>query len=331
MKVLFIGGTGVISSACSQEALAQGYDLYLLNRGKSFRSVSANAKVIQGDIRDEKSVASLLKEYRFDVVVNWIAFVTQHIETDIRLFSGKTGQYIFISSASAYQTPPNSLPIVESTPLFNPFWQYSRDKIACEERLLCAYREHNFPVTIVRPSHTYDRTLLPFTGHYTVLDRMRRGKKVIVHGDGTSLWVLTHHRDFARGFTGLLANPQAIGEVFHITSDELLTWNQIYQMVAESAGTKAELIHIPSEYINRFDREWGAGLLGDKAHSMIFDNTKIKRLVPGFKALIPFFRGVKEIIHWYAEDTARQKVDMSTDALHDLIIAAFESGFSKKR
>jgi nucleoside-diphosphate-sugar epimerase len=328
MKVLFIGGTGIISSACSESALAQGYDLYLLTRGQSFRPVPEGAKVIMGDIRDEKSVSGLLKEYTFDVVVNWIAFVPQHIETDLRLFSGKTGQYIFISSASAYQTPPSSLPVTESTPLNNPFWQYSRDKIACEERLMHAYREKGFPVTIVRPSHTYDRTLLPFSGHYTVLDRMRRGKKVIVHGDGTSLWVLTHHRDFAMGFKGLLGNSQAFGEAYHITSDEVLTWNQIYETVAAAAGYTPLLIHIPSEFINHFDRDWGSSLLGDKAHSMLFDNTKIKRLVPDFRAMIPFFRGAEEIANWYNEDETRKVVDKSLDALYDTIIAAFESAYS---
>jgi nucleoside-diphosphate-sugar epimerase len=330
MKVLFIGGTGIISSACSELALDKGIDLYLLNRGESVRSAPKGAKIIAGDIRDEKVIKPLLKGLTFDVVVNWIAFVPQHIEADLRLFSGKTGQYIFISSASVYQTPPNSLPVVESTPLHNPFWQYSRDKIACEECLIRAYREDKFPATIVRPSHTYDKTLLPFSGHYTVLDRMRRGKKVIVHGDGTSLWVLTHHKDFAVGFTGLLGNPQAIGEAFHITSDEVLTWNQIYHMVAAAAGFNPDLIHIPSEFINHFDRDWGSGLLGDKAHSMLFDNTKIKRLVPEFKAVLPFVRGVDEIINWYNEDESRKVVDNRLDSLYDTIITAFESGYLYK-
>lgn len=330
MKVLFIGGTGIISSACSELALERGYDLYLLNRGKSLRPVPKGAKTILGDIRDEKAVKKLLSDLNFDVIVDWIAFVPQHIDTDLRLFKEKTGQYIFISSASVYQTPPTSLPVTESTPLCNPYWQYSRDKIACEESLIHAYRDDNFPVTIVRPSHTYDRTLLPFSGHYTVLDRMRRGRKIIVHGDGSSLWVLTHHRDFAKAFSGLLANPQAIGESFHITSDEILTWNQIYEIVADAAGFKPDLIHIPSAYINRFDTEWGSSLLGDKSHSMIFDNTKIKRLVPDFKAVIPFHRGAQEIVDWYTEDRSRQIIDPETDRLYDRIIAAFESGYTKE-
>ncbi|MFN2222341.1 MAG: NAD-dependent epimerase/dehydratase family protein, partial [Candidatus Promineifilaceae bacterium] len=232
---------------------------------------------------------------------------------------------IFISSASAYQTPPAILPIRESTPLHNPFWAYSRAKIACEERLLAAYRDEGFPATIVRPSHTYDRTLLPMSGHYTVVARMRQGKPVIVHGDGTSLWTLTHHRDFAKGFVGLLGNPQAIGQAFHITSDEWLTWNQIFEMVAHAAGAKADLVHVPSDVIAAFDPEWGASLLGDKAHSMIFDNSKIKRFVPDYAATIPFAHGVREIMAWYDGDPSRQVVDEGRDQLMDRIIAAYDA------
>ena len=285
MKVLFIGGTGIISSACTQLAIECGIDLYLLNRGQSTRSVPSTATLIQGDIRNEASMIQALGDKVFDVVVDWIAFVPEHIEADLELFRDRTKQYIFISSASAYQTPPASLPITESTPLSNPYWAYSRAKIACEERLIQAYRQEGFPITIVRPSHTYDRTLLPTHGQYTVVDRMRKGKKVIIHGDGTSLWTLTHHRDFAKGFVGLLGNNHALGEVFHITSDEILTWNQIFEIVAQAAGSKAYMVHIPSDLIAAFDPEWGASLLGDKAHSMIFDNTKIRRIVPDFNRL----------------------------------------------
>ena len=276
MKVLFIGGTGIISSACAQLAVERGIDLYLLNRGQSFRSVPAKANVITGDIRDPGSIARILSDHTFDVVVNWVAFNAGHIETDLELFMNRTSQYIFISSASAYQTPPASLPVTESTPLSNPFWQYSRDKIACEDRLMTAYHEQGFPVTIVRPSHTYDCTMLPVHGQYTIVDRMRNGKKVIVQGDGSSVWVLTHNRDFAIGFMGLVGNKNAIGEAFHITSDELLTWNQIFTLIAQAAGTTADIVHIPSDVIARYDPEWGAGMLGDKMHSMIFGNTKIK-------------------------------------------------------
>ncbi|MSP14366.1 MAG: SDR family oxidoreductase [Chloroflexi bacterium] len=272
MKILFIGGTGVISSACAQLAAARGRELYLLNRGKTSRPVPHGVRVLHGDIRDTQSVKSILKDLAFDVVVNWIAYTPEHIEADIDIFRGRTGQYIFISSASAYQTPPAHLPVTESTPLANPYWEYSRNKIACEQRLLQAYREEQFPITIVRPSHTYDRTRLPLQGGYTMLKRMRQGQPVIVHGDGSSLWVLTHHADFAKGFVGLLGNHQAIGDAFHITSDEVLTWNQIYEILGRTAGVAPHLVHIPSELIAAFDPKWGAGLLGDKTYSMIFDN-----------------------------------------------------------
>jgi nucleoside-diphosphate-sugar epimerase len=324
LKILFIGGTGIISSACSQLAVEKGFDLFLLNRGQSRRVPPPEATILHGDIRDPESVRSMLAEHHFDVVVNWIAFTPEHIETDLSLFHGRIGQYIFISSASAYQTPPQFLPVTESTPLHNPFWDYSRAKIACEERLLRAYRDDGFPMTVVRPSHTYDQTLLPMSGGYTVVNRMRQGKKVIVHGDGTSLWTLTHHRDFAKGFVGLLGNTRAIGDAFHITSDEWLTWNQIYDIVAGAAGTKAQIVHIPSDFISRFSEDLGAGLLGDKAHSMIFDNSKIKRLVPDYVASIPFEQGAREIMAWYDADPARQAVREDFDALIDKILAAYE-------
>jgi nucleoside-diphosphate-sugar epimerase len=326
VKVLFIGGTGIISSACAQLAAIRGIELYLLNRGQSARPAPEGARTLQGDIRDPASAAAL-GDMTFDAVVNWIAFTPEHIESDLALFRGRTQQYVFISSASAYQTPPVNLPVLESTPLLNPYWQYSRDKIACEERLLRAYREEAFPVTVVRPSHTYDRTLLPMDGGYTVVERMRRGEKVIVHGDGSSLWVLTHHRDFAKGFVGLLGNPHAIGEAFHVTSDELLTWNQIFETVARAAGTTAQIVHVPSELIAAYDAGWGAGLLGDKAHSMIFDNSKIKRVVPDYTATIPFARGAEEIMAWYDADPARRRVDEKLNGLMDEIIAAAEAAY----
>lgn len=324
-KILFIGGTGIISSACTPLAVEQGFDVYLLNRGQSQRPIPEGVTVLSGDIRDPHSARQALGDHHFDVVVEWVAFTPEHIETDLALFNGRVRQYVFISSASAYQKPPAALPITESTPLVNPYWAYSRNKIACEERLMQAYRQDGFPVTIVRPSHTYDQTLLPMRGGYTVVNRMRQGKKVIVHGDGTSLWVLTHHRDFARGFVGLLGNNHAIGDTFHITSDELLTWNQIFEMVAAAAGARANVVHIPSDFIARFDPDWGASLLGDKSHSVIFDNTKIKRVAPAYTAVIPFARGVQEIVNWYDADPARQTVDAELDAQMDHIIAAYES------
>lgn len=327
MKVLFIGGTGVISSACAQLAIERGIELTLFNRGQTARAVPAAAHILEGDFRDRDSVKQALGDRTFDAVVDWIAYTPEHIEADIELFRGRVEQYVFISSASAYQKPPVKLPITESTPLHNPYWAYSRAKIACEERLMLAYRQEGFPVTIVRPSHTYDRTKLPMQGQYTVVDRMRKGNKVIVHGDGTSLWVLTHHRDFAKGFVGLLGNNHALGEAFHITSDELLSWNQIFEVVARAAGTEPRIVHIPSEFIAAFDPEWGAGLLGDKAHSVIFDNAKIKRVVPDYVATIPFARGAEEIIAWHDADPSRRVVDEEMNRLIDRIIAAYESAW----
>ncbi len=323
LKVLFIGGTGIISSACTPLAAAKGMDIYLLNRGKSSRPTPDGVKVLNGDIRDLASAEAALQGHEWDVVVDWIAFTPKHIETDIKLFEGKTKQFVFISSASAYQTPANSLPITESTLLDNPFWGYSRDKIACEEMLVAAYRERKFPYTIVRPSHTYDKTLLPFDGGYTVVDRMLKGKPVIVHGDGTSIWTLTHHTDFAKGFVGLLGNSHVIGDAIHITSDEWLTWNQIFDIVAEAAGTTANKVHVPSGVIATYDQGWGASLLGDKTHSSIFDNSKIKRLVPEFKCTTPFSAGAREIMAWFSADASRQQADEKTDALMDKILVDF--------
>lgn len=327
MRVLFIGGTGIISSACARLAVERGMELTLLNRGQSARRAPDGARCLRGDIRDPEAAKRLLAGLDFDVVVDWIAFTPDQVQTDIDLFRDHAAQYIFISSASAYQTPPVSLPVTESTPLDNPFWEYSRAKIACEDLLMQAYRRDKFPVTIVRPSHTYDETMLPFIGGYTVVERMRKGRPVIVHGDGTSLWTLTHHRDFAKGFVGLLGNLHALGQAFHITSDEVLAWNQIYQIVARAAGVEAHIVHVPSDLIAAFDSEWGADLLGDKAHSMIFDNTKIKRIVPEYVATIPFSEGAKEILAWFDADPSRQRVGEKTNALIDQIISAYRSAW----
>ncbi len=324
MKILFIGGTGVISSACSELALQRGIELYLLNRGQSQRPVPPGARVLVGDIRDSQSVKKALGNLEFDAVVDWVAYTTGHVQNDIALFFHRTGQYIFISSASAYQTPPHFLPITESTPLHNPYWEYSRNKAACEALLMDRYQQEGFPTTIVRPSHTYDQTLLPFEGGYTTLARMLAGKKVVVHGDGTSLWTLTHHKDFAIGMVGLLGNPHSLGEAFHITSQEWLSWNQIYEIVAQAAGVEPHLVHASSELIATFDRGWGESLLGDKAHSMIFDNSKIRRLVPEFSPRIPFWQGAQEIVAWYKAEQSRQVIDPYLDALHERIIVAVE-------
>jgi nucleoside-diphosphate-sugar epimerase len=256
-------------------------------------------------------------------VVDWVALTPGQVRTDIDLFRDRAGQYVFISSASAYQKPPSRLPVVESTPLRNPYWQYSRDKIACEDVLVEAYRSEGFPATIVRPSHTYDRTRVPLSGHWTALNRMRQGKEIVVHGDGTSLWTLTHNRDFARGFVPLLGNSRTFGEAFHITSDEVLTWNQIAGMLAAAAGVTARIVHIPSDVIAAADPAWGAGLLGDKAHSMVFDNSKLRSVVPGYQATIGFEEGAREIVAWHDADPSRQQVDMRIDAVMDKLTETY--------
>lgn len=344
MKVLFIGGTGVISSASSRAAIARGVDLYLLNRGRtSKRPVPARARLLRADLRDPDSVRRAVAGHRFDVVVNWFAFAPEQVEHDLALFSGRTDQYIFISSASVYQTPPPSLPITESTPCNNPYWDYARAKIACEALLTAAYHNEGFPVTIVRPAQTYDRTLLPFDEGYTVIDRMRRGKPVIVHGDGTSVWTMTHHEDFAKGFVGLLGNRQAIGEAIHITTDEWLTWNQIYEEMGRAAGAGPRLVHVPTDLlvahyptadaaalgqmhpIDRLLRRPNllGTLKGDRTQSSIYDNSKIKRLVPEFEATIPFAQGAREMMAWYDADAARRVVDADIDRLMDDILNAY--------
>ena len=327
IKVLFLGGTGVISSACARLAVDHGIDLSVITRGQTrARPLPAAARVLHGDARDPDQVRELLGHREFDAVVDWVAFTPEHVQADIDTFRGRAGQYVFISSASAYQTPPARLPIVESTPLRNPFWAYSRDKIACEDLLVRAYREEGFPATIVRPSHTYDPTAVPLDGGWTALGRMRQGKPVIVHGDGTSLWTLTHHRDFAQGFVPLLGHPRTIGDSFHITSDDVLTWDQIAHALGAALGVTPRLVHVPSDVIAAHDPEWGAGLLGDKTHSMVFDNAKVKSVVPGWHAVVPFERGAREIVAWHTGDPSRQVVDGKLDALMDKLAADFAVG-----
>lgn len=327
MKVLFIGGTGNISGACTRLALESGIEMWHLNRGNSQNVPPGSINNIMADINNEKRVERLLQQTIFDVVVNFIAFVPDDIHRDFRLFNKKTGQYIFISSASAYQKPPTHPVITESTPLKNPFWQYSRDKIACEEVLNRYYREENFPVTIVRPSLTYETVIPAAIGSwtdFTLIERIRKKKKIIVHGDGSSLWTITHSEDFARGFNGLLGNQQAIGHSFHITSDEMLTWNQIYEAIGMAAGEKPTLVHIPSDFIAHFDDFHTGNLLGDKAWSVIFDNSKIKSFVPEFKAIIPFKKGIEQTVKWFEARKERQVIKEENNAFLDRVINAYE-------
>ena len=313
--MLFIGGNGTISSAVSRLAVDRGIDLTLLNRGSS-APVPGTSHLV-GDAEDSASIRSAVAGQEFDVVVNFRSFLPAQVEADVDIFTGTAGQYVYISSASAYQKPVARLPITESTPLRNPYWEYSRNKIASEDVLVAAYREQGFPVTIVRPSHTYDTRAIPFDGGWTIVDRMRRGKPIVVPGDGTSLWVLTHHDDFARAFVELLGNPQAVGDTFHITSDEVLTWNDIARTLARAAGVEADIVHVASETIAGALPAWGPGLIGDKANSVIFDNSKIKAIAPGWRATIPFWRGAQQVIDWYDGDAARRTVDAALDETLD--------------
>jgi nucleoside-diphosphate-sugar epimerase len=327
MKILFLGGTGFISTAVSRLALARGLDLYHLNRGQRAAPLTGVQSLI-ADIHQPGQVRQALADHRFDVVVDWIAYTPADVERDLALFAGRVKQFIFISSASAYQKPPSHPVITESTPLHNPFWEYSRNKIACELRLMQAYRDDGFPVTIVRPSHTYDTNFPIAIGgwdSYTLIHRLRAGRPIIVHGDGSSLWVVTHADDFARGFLGLLGNLQAIGHAFHITSDEVLTWDQIYATLAGAVGVAPNVVHIASDFIARLAPAKGAGLLGDKAWSVIFDNTKIKTFVPGYQAVIPFREGVRRTLAWFEADPSRCWIDDAVNAEMDRILAAYPS------
>lgn len=334
MKILYIGGTGLISSACSGLAAARGHELFLLNRSTTTKyPVPDGATVLQADVYgDEAQVAALLAVHHFDAVVDYIAYTVPDIERDLRLFQGKTGQFVFISSASAYQKPPQNYLIKEETPLENPFWEYSRNKIACEDRLMQAYRDDGFPVTIIRPSHTYGPTDFPFgvtswAHPWTIIDRMKRGQKVIVPGDGTSLWVLTWNEDFARGLVGLLGHPMAIGEAFTITSDQALSWDQIHLEAYRALGLEPNLVHIPSDLIAMYWPDAVGSLIGDKSNSVVFDNTKIKRFVPDFTCDVDWAEGLKRCLAWFEAHPDYQTVDEKLDVLWDEIIRSFERAY----
>jgi nucleoside-diphosphate-sugar epimerase len=334
MKVFFVGGTGVISAACTRLAAERGIELTLLRRGQREAQIPSSVKTITADIHDKSASASALGSASWDVVVDWIAYTPADIERDLELFRGRTRQYIFISSASAYQKPVAHYPITESTPLSNPYWQYSRDKIACEERLMKAYREDGFPVTIVRPSLTFDKTWIPLVINssgkpYTIVDRMLRGQRVIVPGDGSSLWVITHSNDFAKGFVGLLGRAEAIGQAFHITTDEMMNWDRLYQIVGAAAGVEPRIVHIPSDFIIACLPEQRGRLLGDKAASVVFDNSKIKHFVPGFCATTTFAEGIRESLAWFDADPARKQIDADANATWDKLISAYENGLSE--
>jgi nucleoside-diphosphate-sugar epimerase len=322
-RILIIGGNGIISGSVTRLAVERGARVTVLNRGTdTTRAPIPGIESLIGDAGDAASLRAAVGSREFDVVVNFRAFTPEQVGGDVELFTGRTGQYVFISSASAYQKPVAQLPIVESTPLRNPFWEYSRNKIACEDLLVAAYRESGFPMTIVRPSHTYDATLIPLDGGWTTLDRIRRGVPIVLHGDGTSLWTLTHSRDFAGAFVGLLGNPHALGSAVQITSDESLTWNAIAGLFGSALGIEPRIVHVASGTLAQL-LPYGDGLLGDKAHSVVFDNSRVKSLVPGWQAVIPFAEGVQEIVEWYLADPARQEVDAELDAAFDRVVARF--------
>ena len=333
MKVLFIGGTGLISTACTQLAVERGIEMFLLNRGKSRTDeVPEGVTVLTANARQRDSVAGAIEGHKFDVVVNWINFTLPHVEQDIALFDGKVGQYIFISTASVYQKPPSDYLITESAPLVNAHWQYSRDKAACEERLIQQNRQSGFPVTIVRPSLTYGRSLIPlcvgsWSMPWTVIDRMLHGRKIIVPGDGTSLWQATWNGDFAKGLVGLLGNQRAIGHAFHITTDEVLNWNQIYQEAGHAVGVEPDIIHVPSDLICAHIPGEEGNLWGDKAWSLVLDNSKIKRFVPGFVCTTTWAQGVRKAIGWFQADPGRQAIDAEANKALDKIIAAYMRAF----
>lgn len=333
MKALFIGGTGTISSAITRQlANDPEWELWLINRGNRNADLPASVNVIKADINDEAAVAAKLEGHTFDVVCDFIGFVTPQLERDYRLFKGKTRQFMYISSASAYQKPLSSPVITEGTPLANPYWQYSRDKIACENLLMKYYREEGFPITIIRPSHTYSERSVPVAihganGSWQVVKRMMEGKPVIVPGDGTTLWTVTHNSDFARAFIGLMGNKHAIGEVFHITSDEHLTWNQILESVAAALHVEPKLYHVPSDLLALVGKQYDmlGNLIGDKANTVIFDNSKLKRAVPGWNATVRFDQGARWAVEYMLAHEECQTPDPEFDGWSDRIIAAMEA------
>lgn len=334
MKILFLGGTGIISSACTQLAIARGFDVTLLNRSR--RETVPGTRQIVADVNDAR-IADTLPGTRWDAVIDFIAFDATAIEQRLALFRGRTGQYIFISTASAYQKPATHALITESTPLANPFWEYSGLKIAAEDRLVRAYREESFPITIVRPSLTYGDTVVPlvlnsWTQSYTAIARLRAGKPLVVPGDGLSLWTITHNSDFAKGLVGLIGHAGAIGHAFHITSDEALTWNQIFLATAEAAGVASpRLVHIASDFVATCFPDTTGTLLGDKSHSAIFDNSKIKRFVPDYVATTRFRDGIAQTLRWFDADPSRRTIDEAASARWDRLVACYDRALDSAR
>lgn len=322
MNILLIGGTGIISSAVAEAAAQRGHTVYLLNRGQRENTLAGTTRSIVADKNDRAAMKKALEGLQFDAVANFIAFTAEDVEKDVEIFLGRTKQYLVISSASAYQKPPNHFRITESTPLHNPFWQYSRNKIALEEAAVRAYRTQGFPITIVRPSYTYSNFSVPglFGLGFMNFERIRAGKPLVVHGDGQSLWQMTHNSDFAKGFVGLIGNPRALGEAFHITTDEVLTWDQIFQTMGRAVGREAKLAHVPVEFIGRCEPSVYDGLKGDKMYSLVLDNAKIKSVVPDFSATISFYEGMRRCLAWYADHPEAAKTGAQADANVDRIL-----------
>ena len=334
MRILFIGGTGIISTSCTREALAQGHELFHLNRGNQSERTPLGVTNLKADIRDPEQVEKTVAGHRFDCVVNWVAFEPDHVRQDMELFGPLTLHYIFISSASVYLKPPPHWIVTEETPVGNPYWSYAQSKIACENILLKEQRKKGFPATIVRPSHTYTDGWVPSpigSRDFTIAKRMLDGKEVISPGDGQSLWTLTHSDDFARGFTGLLGNQDSIGEIFHITSDEARTWDAFYGIIGEALGVEAGIVHIPSTVVNEISPSLGQGLMGDKGYSMVFDNSKIRRFVPGFQPTIPFSEGIRMSLEWFEENPARKVVDPAKDAEIDKVLKVWARQNAERR
>ena len=330
MKILFIGGTGTISMAITKRLVQQGHELYLLNRGSRNAGLPDGIKYITTDINDEEKTAKLLEGLEFDCVGEFIGFVPEQLERDYRLFKGKAKQFIYISSASAYQKPPAGYVITEETPLENPYWDYSRNKKACEEYLMKLYKNEGFPVTIVRPSHTYDERSVPLGVHgsggsWQVVKRIKEGKPVIIHGDGSSLWTITHNSDFAKAYTGLIGNPKAIGEAFHITTDESVSWNEIYGCIAEALGVELKPYYVASQTLaDLSDYDFVGSLIGDKSNSVVFDNSKVKALVPDFKCTVSARDGIFSTVEYILAHPEYQQDDPEFDAWCDKVIAALE-------
>jgi nucleoside-diphosphate-sugar epimerase len=336
VKLLFIGGTGIISTACVHRAVALGHEVSLLNRGRTHGpDLPDGVARLVADAYDPEAVRAAISGQSFDAVVQWVGFTPDHVERDIEVFAD-AGQYVFISSATVYRKPPSHYVITEETPLGNPIWPYADNKVKCEDRLRAAHAGRGFPMTIVRPSHTYGLTQIPvcvgsWTRPFTIVDRMRRGAKIIIPGDGTSLWTVTHSSDFAVGLVGLLGRPEAIGEAFHITSDDVLSWNDIYARVAAAAGVDIDVLHVPTDALAAADPDLLGSLWGDKAHSLVFDNSKIRRLVPEYDPRVPFGEGIRDTVAWFDADPSRQEIDETVNELCDRVAAVYTDALRRVR